>query len=342
MTAALATCPRETHRQELAALLDAHPLPELAGKRIFLTGATGFVGYWLLIAFEVLNRSGANIHIQALSRDPEVFLRRHSAFKEVAWLHWTQGDVRRYTPPEGSFDAVIHGATDTSPAAAQAPDELHDTIVNGSRRVLDHAIANGTQRILLLSSGAVYGEPPQSVERLREDMVATLNPSDPGQAYGAGKQTMEALGFASGRDHGLTVISARGFSFLGHGLPPHLAIAQFIRNAQEKPFIAVNGNGQPMRSFLYAADMAVWFLTLLARGRAGAAYNVGSPHGLTLAEAARVVRDVLSPTKPVVIADSAASMARQNYLPDVRLAEQELGLRAWTTLHNAIQQSAQG
>lgn len=322
---------------DISPLLAAYPLPELHGKRLFITGATGFMGYWLLLAIHCLNRTGADIHVRALSRNPDTFLEQHPECREMEWLCWSKGDVRSYAIPDERFDAIIHGAADTSPAAAANPEELRDSIVGGTRHVLAHAIACHARRVLLLSSGTVYGEQADDMERIDESSPFQ-DSSSVVDGYLQGKRAMEALSCAC--DEGLETVVARCFAFVGYGLPAHLAIGQFIRDAREGDAIIVNGDGQPVRSFLYAADLCVWLLALLVKGRSRHAYNVGSPEGRTLAETATIARDALAPGKPVVIKGLQGSLARRRYLPDVGKAERELDLRVWTQLPEAIRQTA--
>ncbi len=326
---------------DLKTLLKRYPLPELADKRIFITGATGFVGYWLLLAIETMNQQGANIHGCALSRHPDMFLSRCPEFRDISWLKWIKGDIRSYRFPKESFDAFIHGATDTSPEAAAQPSELLDTIIEGTRHVLDHAVASGTRRVLLLSSGAIYGEQPQSLDHIQENYTGACDPLDYRNAYGEGKRIMEMLGATYSRTHDIEPVVARCFAFVGHGLPAHLAIGQFIRDAQENECIVVNGDGAQVRSFLYAADLAVWLLALLSRGKSGRAYNVGSPHGSTLAEVARIVQEIVAPGKSVKFSGSHVTTTRHRYVPDTSAAEHELGLYAWTNLHDAIRKTGE-
>lgn len=257
----------------------------------------------------------------------------------MEWLSWTRGDVRNYDIPDGRFDAVIHGAADTSPQAAADPEELYDSIARGTRRVLEHASTSGARRVLLLSSGAVYGEQPDGVARIDEEQFF-LNARGNGRpdGYLDGKRAMEALACEAGGE--IDPVIARCFAFVGYGLPGHLAVAQFIRDAKENAAIAVNGDGTPVRSFLYAADMAVWLLALLARGRSRQAYNVGSSEEMSLAEAAAIVQQALAPGKPVLIKGSAGRSARHRYVPDVGKAERELGLRTWTRFREAVRLAA--
>jgi dTDP-glucose 4,6-dehydratase len=322
---------------EIHPLLAAYPLPELKGKSLFITGSTGFIGYWLLLTIHCLNQNGASISVRALSRDPVAFLERHPEIREMEWLQWSQGDIRNYEFPSETIDAIIHAATDTSPAAAENPEEFCNSIVSGTRHVLDHAIKSHTKRILFLSSGTVYGEQKPDLERIKESSPFK-NAFNVNDGYLQGKRLSEGLVDRYSR-HLKTVI-ARCFTFVGHGLPTHLAIAQFIRAALNHDNIFVHSDGKPLRSFLYAADMCIWLLALLAKGKSGQAYNVGSPEAYTLAETASLVRDKLSPEKLVIIQHGMGRSARHSYIPDVRKAEKELGLRVWTSLPQAILQTA--
>lgn len=323
---------------DINSILAQHPLSELQGKCLFLTGATGFVGYWLLLAIKCLNDTGAAIQVIALSRNPAHFLENAPEWKNLPWLNWLSGDIRDFAYPDQPIDAIIHGATDTSPHfATHHPQELYESIVQGTEHLLQFAARKNIQRVLLISSGAIYGEQPPNLTHLPEKYVPSAGTKT--APYAEGKREMERIGLRFAAENGLETLFARGFTFVGFGLAKHLAISQFIQNAQENHFIAVRGDGQAVRSYLYAADMAVWLLTILARGKPQSIYNVGSPHAVTLIEAAMRVRKLLAPDKRVTILDADASSPRRRYVPDTRLAENELGLCIWTTLDQALQKT---
>lgn len=331
---------QEMLASDLRPLLAGHPLPELHGKRLFLSGATGFVGTWLLLAIQCLNEAGAGIQVIALSRDPQRFLDRAPEWKNTSWLSWVCGDIRDFQYPDTPIDAIIHGATDTSAHfATHHPEALYASIVDGGTHLLNYAAAQHIRRVLLLSSGAVYGEQPPDLTHLPEDYTPAPGPNP--EPYGEGKRMLEAFALRFAQEHALEILLARGFTFVGFGLAKHLAISQFIANAQENPFIAVKGDGQAVRSYLYAADLAVWLLTILARGTPQRAYNVGSPDAVTLIEAATQVRDLLAPEKRVDILDADAPAPRRRYVPDTRRAQNELSLHVWTPLAHALQKTAQ-
>lgn len=314
----------------------------LRGRRIFLTGATGFVGKWLLATLlEADRRLGLGISIVALSRDPAAFLRATPAFAEADALTWVAGDVRSFALPRSRFDFVVHGATEVIDAGA--PLDLFDTIVTGTRRVLDFAVAAGARDVLLLSSGAVYGRQPVDLERVSEGFHGAPDVLSPASAYGEGKRVADWLGALYSAERGLAVKSARIYAQVGPYLPldKQFALPNFISDALAGRPIRVRGDGSTIRSYLYAADLAVWLWTILLEGRAGAAYNVGADEPVALGPLAARVARLLGSTQGVEVSGAAVPPAAvDRYVPDTGLAQRELGLRAAIGLDEAILRTA--
>jgi len=63
----------------------------------------------------------------------------------------------------------------------------------------------------------------------------------------------------------------------------------------------VSGYGTPLRSYIDQRDLANWLVNLLMEGKSGESYNVGSHEVLSISELALMVRDLISPHKPVRI-----------------------------------------
>jgi len=120
-------------------------------------------------------------------------------------------------------------------------------------------------------------------------------------------------------------------------LDAHFAIGNFIADRLHDRPIRVQGDGTPVRSYLYASDLMIWLWTILFQGQSRRAYNVGSEEALSIGILAREVAAALPPDVDVDIASPAIAGAPvQRYLPCTARAREELGLRAEVTLREAI------
>ena len=317
---------------------------EIRGGRIFVTGGTGFFGTWLIESLVRANHDlGLDANVVVLSRHPTRFLARLPHLVAAPGLTFVEGDVREFRPPEGRFTHVIHAATEASATLNdEEPLRMLDTIVAGTRRVLDFCAAAGVGKLLLTSSGAVYGKQPAEMTHIPETYAGAPDPLDLRSAYGAGKRMAEQLCAQYARQHRFEVKIARCFAFVGPHLPldAHFAVGNFIRDALHGGPIRVTGDGTPMRSYLYAADLAAWLWTILFRGESARAYNVGSRYDLSIARVATTVAAVLDRRAEVVIAQPPAqppSVLR--YVPDVGRAQTELNLHERVGLSDAIRRT---
>lgn len=322
----------------ISAVLPYIDLNSLDKKRLFITGGTGFFGLWLLSVLRILNQKKVSIEVCVLSRNPATFQSLYPQFLNQSWLSFISGDVKSFKIPETQFDFVLHAATETSISAHANPIQLFDDIVLGTRQVLKLAQQCNARRILLISSGAVYGQQPSSLTHLPDESQLACNPLRTSSAYGEGKRVMELMGAMLHESTGIESISARCFAFCGPGLAldGYFAIGNFIRDALYKDNITVRGDGSPMRSYLYGADLAVWLLNILTHGKAGSSYNVGSDKAISVKDLAFRVRDVVAPHKLVEVQGGEISMSsRQRYVPDISRAL-KLGCLPWTTLDESI------
>ncbi len=316
---------------------------ELRGGRIFLTGATGFFGSWLLESFELANRLfELNASAVVLTRDPEAFRVKAPHLWNNPAIHYHRGDVREFSFPEGSFSHVIHGAGDSRATLAEdSPLLVFDTMTQGTRRVLDFCSAAGVKNLLFLSSGAVYGAAPDSISHVTEEYRGGPAPEDFRSGYAQGKRVAEFLCAVYSRKLEMQIAVARCFAFVGPNLPLDgpFAVGNFIRDALGGNPIRIQGDGTPVRSYLYAADLAVWLWTLLFRG-GGTVFNVGSDEAITIQELA-VKMAALAPSRvPVVVNedDRNTAMRSTRYVPSIAKAR-ELGLCVKTPLDIALRKT---
>jgi nucleoside-diphosphate-sugar epimerase len=301
---------------------------KLSGVRVFMTGGTGFFGRWLLESFQVLSERA---EIMVLTRDPSAF---HAEVPHLANVRLCVGDVRNFEFPDFTPDYIIHAATpSTTGLATTDPAQTLDIILAGTQRVLEFARRAGARRLLLTSSGAVYGALPPELMHVGEDFTGSPDPLSPRSAYGEGTRVSELLCVLSG----VPTVVARAFAFVGPHLPldRHFAIGNFIRDGLAGGPIRISGDGTPLRSYLHAADLAIWLWTILLRGQPGRAYNVGDDRALTLAQVARLVADYFHTDIEIAKAATPGSPA-QRYVPSTLRAQEELGLKTRIPLEEAL------
>ena len=297
----------------------------LAGANVFITGGTGFVGSWLLESFVWAHKHfGLDAHIFVLTRDPEKFRADRPHLASEACLHILHGDLETVPFPAQEFHYVIHAAAESG----------------GTQRILEMAKTSGTRRVLYTSSGAVYGEQPADVENVDEEFLSPIECCTP---YGRAKRETETLCLRAA-DAGLGVVIARLFAFVGPYLPleKNFAVGNFVRDACMGGPIEVEGDGTPLRSYLYAADLAIWLWTLLIKGTSGRTYNVGSDQGISILDLARTVESVCGVKRGIRIAlKRAMAVKPKRYVPAIARAREELRLEPWIGLEEGIRRMFQ-
>lgn len=318
---------------------------ELRGARLFITGGTGFFGRWLLESFAWANQRlelGASVLV--LSRDVGQLQRKAPHLVADPAITFQTGDIRTFPFPQGPFSHIIHAAATSAVATYQGEDPLEkfDVVVAGTRRVLEFAVHCLAKNMLYTSSGAVYGRQPAGVTHIPEDYTGAPAPFEVSAVWGESKRAAELLCACYARKHGISVKVARCFSFVGPYLPLdiHYAIGNFLRDGLKGETIRVNGDGTPYRSYLYAADLMIWLWTILVRGDAGVAYNVGSEEGLTIAQLAHVVAQGFDPPLQVAVAQAAdPDRATDRYVPSTQRCQTNLNLKTTIDLNAAVRRT---
>ena len=318
---------------------------ELRGKNIFITGGTGFFGVWLLESLVWANdRLKLGVSATVLTRNEDEFKNKMPLLAGKAMIKFCTGDVRDFKFPEGDFPYVIHAAATSAVATFNNEDPLvkFDTVVNGTRRMLDFAISHGVKKFLYTSSGAVYGPQPAEMTHVAEEYAGAPYPADIKSVWGESKRAAEFVCGYYANKYGVEAKIARCFSFVGPYLPLdiHYAVGNFIRDALRGGPIKINGDGTPFRSYLYAADLAIWLWTILLKGRSCRVYNVGSEKEITIAGLAKLVSLISKDPVEIEIAKRPIHGAiADRYVPSVERAKKELGLVQTIGLEEAIRRT---
>lgn len=320
-------------------------LKALCNGTLLVTGGTGFLGVWLAEMFSYLN----DVHnfggrLILMSRRPNLLYEKAPHLAGRPDIITIGQDVRTLIdlPSETSF--VIHAAgSPDSRLHASDPLQTIDVIVNGTNAVLAAAARLPVLRkVLLVSSGLIYGTQPWEMNGIPESFMGSVDCSAASSAYTEAKRMAETLAAAFRSQHRLPITTVRPFAFIG---PYQLmdrpwAINNFIRDSLRGGPIRILGDGTSVRSYMYPSDMAFWLLRMLVDGVPGRSYNLGNPVGLTLKELAGKIAS--SFPKPIGIECRLLTneVARRSRLvPDITLARDTLGLSISVDLDAAIRRT---
>ena len=319
-------------------------LEELDSARVFVTGGTGFFGRWLLesIAF-AKQEINLNCKVDVLTRNVERFTRDNPHLSDISDVHFYEGDIRDFNLYGKKYTHLIHAATEASAKLNESsPLEMFDVIYKGTKNILNFAKQSEVKKFLYVSSGGVYGSQPCDISHLTEEYSGAPFSLAPNAAYGLGKLVGEHLSAVFCKETNIQLKIARCFAFVGPYLPldTHFAIGNFIRNILDKESIFINGDGSPLRSYLYAGDLVIWLWTILCQGKPMRIYNVGSENPISILDLANMVASFGDDQTQIILKEQPNFLAKpQRYIPSTQRAREELGLDQYVCLEDGIKKT---
>jgi dTDP-glucose 4,6-dehydratase len=298
---------------------------KVRGKNIFLSGASGFFGSWLLeTLLFAADRLGLEVKVWALTRDVDRFRERLPNLARNSAVQLVGGGVEKFAFPQEKMAYVIHSMV---PDPGMPLPEMEKWFELGTRRLLELAVRERSEGFLLCSTGAVYM--PQGRPLTEED---PLIPLDAPLSYGRIRRQVEDQCLAVCKNHGLLLKIARGFAFAGPRLPENagFALTDFLRDAREGRPIRVKGTGDPVRSYLYASDMTAWLWNGFTGIPRTEVFNLGSKESIRLIDLARKISLMVGVGLSVDRIPSLSAACTNYYVPAISrmdLSIQPSGLR---------------
>jgi dTDP-glucose 4,6-dehydratase len=193
--------------------------------------------------------------------------------------------------------------------------------------------------VLLLSSGAVYGQQDPSQSLTPEETPCRLDPTADKSAYGEGKRASEWLLANAARALGAQLGIARCYAMIGPGLPGDgpFAAGNFLRDALQSEEIHIQSDGTSRRSYLYMTDVMIWLLAILVRGSSERPYNVGSELPVSIRQLAELV--VATSGRPLAIRQDRAAVEGtlpERYVPSTSRIRADLGVSVTVGLDEGL------
>lgn len=312
---------------------------------VVITGGTGFMGTWLagLIAF-LNDHHGFNTQIILIAKNIENFKTNRPHLAQRNDIKLIAADVRYLHELPTQTNWLIHAAgTPDNRIHSTYPLETMSVIANGTQSVLRAVERCSNFKMLLnVSSGLIYGGQPLAHARMDENFIGSLKCGTVSSAYAEAKRYSETLCHSSRSQSRIPVVTARPFAFMGpyQSIETPWALNNFIKDALTGHAIRVLGDGQTVRSYMYASDMAFWLLSMLARGSSGEVYNVGSPDGVTLNELAQLICGEFDTNREIKLNTSSSNLLQNTrFVPDVSFAQKNLQLPITVDVKTAIKRT---
>ncbi|MGB4675711.1 MAG: NAD-dependent epimerase/dehydratase family protein [Aggregatilineales bacterium] len=295
--------------------------------RFLVTGGAGFIGSALANRLVALGHE-VRVIDNLTSGDPDRLDPR------VLFTRGDVADIPKLWTLLQDVSCVYHLAARVSvPESIKYPRDYNHVNVGGTVSVMEAMRDAGVQRVVLASSGAVYGS--QSEQPLHEDLIP--NPDSP---YAVSKLAAETYVRTIGALWGIETVALRIFNAYGPGqqLPASHApvIPRFIRAAQTGASLVVFNNGEQTRDFVYIEDVVD---ALVAAATAPDVdrhvINVGSGRETSINELVAAIGEVLAMRlEPLYNRDRESGVQRM--CADITRAERLLGFVPRTDLHEGL------
>ncbi len=297
--------------------------------RLLVTGGAGFIGsnfvhYWLerhpgdeVVVYDLLTYAGNRANL-ATVEDAITFVQGDICDRELA----------EQTMRSSRADVVVNFAAESHNSLAVVdPARFFRTNVVGTQTLLDAARAAGVERFHHVSTCEVYGDLPLD----SDEVFSEESPYRPRTPYNASKAGADHAVRAYYETFGLSITITNCSNNYGPYQFPEKVIPLFVTNALEDlplPLYASTGN---RREWLHVLDHCAAIDAVLARGRAGETYNVGSGVEASIEEVADLVLDLTGkPASLKAIVPDRPGHDRR-YLLDTSKIASELG---WEPVHS--------
>lgn len=298
--------------------------------RFLITGAAGFLGSAL--ANRLAAEGHAVLGVDDLSTGDE-----RTLSKAVQFVRGDVNDRPKLWSLLHDVDCVYHLAAKVSvPESVLYPREYNQVNVGGTVTLMEAMRDVGVRRVVLVSSGTVYGNQPV------QPVVETAIPN-PRAPYAVSKLAAEYYVKSIGALWGIETVCLRVFNAYGPGqhVPPvHTpVIPNFLRQAWENGTIVIHGDGNQTRDYVYVDDVVDAMTSASsAPDINNLTINVGSGTETSIRELARIVIEVTG-GHPEVVYNPRNEGGLSRLCADLTLARSTLGYEPKTLLIEGLKKT---
>lgn len=265
----------DLYNEDLKKIVAEYKFEKLAKKTIMITGANGLIGSALIDLLNMYNIVyDYDIKIVALVRSK--ILDRIEKYNNVVVL---KQDVIEKISYENNVNYIIHAASNSNPLM-YSKDPVGTMLGNfyGMNNVLEFAKEHGSNRVVYVSSGEVYGQGNETITAFSENDYGKINPTSPRSCYPISKLASETLCASYSLQHNVETVVVRPCHIYGPTQTENdsRASAQFINNVLNNENIILKSEGKQIRSYCYVLDCVSAILKVMIDGENGNAYNISN------------------------------------------------------------------
>lgn len=257
---------------------------DIRNKTFFISGTTGLIGSLIVRTLLHINeKNNLNLKIIAHGRDSQKlnsFYKNEIKSKKIEIII---SDIVQKIKCKEKIDYIIHCAGNTSSKSfVEYPIETMDTIIGGTKNILEFACQKNIESMVYLSSMEVYGQTDINQTRISEQDLGQMDILNPRSSYPMGKRAAETMCAAYYHQKNTPVKIARLAQIVSPAADynDNRVFAQFARSIVQKRDIILNTPAETVRSFSGASDAIVAIFTLLIKGKNGEAYNVANEEAI--------------------------------------------------------------
>jgi NAD dependent epimerase/dehydratase len=261
----------------------------LAGKKILVTGADGFIGSHLT---EELVRRGCDVRAFVY----------YNSFNSWGWLDKAPLDIRRsldvfsgdIRDPHGvrqamrDCDVVLHlAALIAIPYSYHSPDTYVDTNIKGTLNVVQAARELGTAKVVHTSTSEVYGT-------ARFVPITEEHPLQGQSPYSASKIGADQIAMSFNSSFGTQVATIRPFNTYGPRQSARAVIPTIITQIANGARTLKLGALHPTRDFNFVSDTVSGFIAIAESDSAvGEVINIGSNYEISVGETVQMIAELM-------------------------------------------------
>jgi len=282
--------------EDIKNIIERIPYKRLENKAILVTGANGFMASYIVDSLMYLNQHvlKQRCKVIALCRSYEKAKQCFEHFFDDSSFKLLIQNVEEKILLNENVDFIFHAAgSSASFVHRNAPADILQSNIVGTYNMLEFAKNKNVKSMLYFSSGAVYGNVPESISEVSEsDYFAVSNEN----FYSEAKRAGESMCRAYWRQYKIAVKIVR----IGHTYGPGIDLndghvySDFVKSICRYENVKITGDGTAVRPFCYITDAIVSFFFILLLGKDGEAYNmVNRRETLSIKELAEyLTRDV--------------------------------------------------